>query len=79
MSREVHRAPVKRAQDPLQLNLSSPEDWAIPKKDDPDYATSTLESLANKVHTEASSCFPSCDFLRSAGVHGTRPLTSHWK
>ena len=49
MSREAARAPVKRAQDPLQLNLTSPETWAVPKLSDPDNAISSLRHLAEKV------------------------------
>ena len=50
MSREAQRAPVVRAQDPLQLNLTSPETWAVPRLVDPDSAKASLRQLADKVH-----------------------------
>lgn len=56
MSREAQRAPVTRAQDPLQLNLTSPETWAVPRLIDPETAKASLQQLANKVYFTEELC-----------------------
>jgi len=47
--RDAQRAPVTPSQDPLQLSLTQPETWAIPRAQDPSAATSSCQELALRV------------------------------
>jgi hypothetical protein len=47
--REAQRAHVTQSQDPLQLSLTQPDTWTVPRTQDPSAATSSCQELALRV------------------------------